>query len=603
MSSGSPRIRSLAALVAGRIGGDVHRPALRALAAAPDPAVAGDALFALALLKDTASRPLAVAALHRDPLVADRSAWLLGQLGEPARADVVTALGDPALGADTRGALLLAAARLRPVPAAAIIPWVRSDDPEVAWRAAYALARGRSAAGVRTLLGVPASPVASVREQVARGLSRTVAGDSLAESSLSALAALVLDTDAHVRVNAVRSLASYHARGRDGVVRSLHDGDAAVRLTAAQSLDAVLDSAGGPWRAALDADTAFVVQRAVLDGAARHGLSSLRPVAWPTSAEWQRRAASAELDAIGPASIALPRAEAWLRDDDGRVRAAAAGEIARLADSADTRAAARTALRARLGDADIQVRAVALGALAAGATLDDLRPAMEAYARSRADRDNDARLAFWPLVDSTLRRPTPLPESIARELASLTRPADPLERAVAARIPRFAAWGDVAGEPRPLEWYADRARESVAATMPVARIETERGAIELALDAADAPLTVYNFITLARSGYFDGQRFHRVVPDFVVQGGDPRGDGNGGPGYAIRDELNPHPYLRGTLGMALSGPNTGGSQFFITHSPQPHLDGGYTVFGQMTAGGATLDRIVQGDRIVRITIH
>jgi cyclophilin family peptidyl-prolyl cis-trans isomerase len=137
----------------------------------------------------------------------------------------------------------------------------------------------------------------------------------------------------------------------------------------------------------------------------------------------------------------------------------------------------------------------------------------------------------------------------------------------------------------------------------VARIETERGVLELALFAADAPLTVYNFTSLARRGYFDGQRFHRVVPNFVVQGGDPRGDGNGGPGESIRDELNRRRYLRGTMGMALSGPNTGGSQFFVTHSPQPHLDGGYTVFGQLLGGGDVLDRIVQGDRIVQIVVR
>jgi cyclophilin family peptidyl-prolyl cis-trans isomerase len=123
------------------------------------------------------------------------------------------------------------------------------------------------------------------------------------------------------------------------------------------------------------------------------------------------------------------------------------------------------------------------------------------------------------------------------------------------------------------------------------------------LFAADAPLTVYNIVSLARRGYFDGQLFHRVVPNFVVQAGDPRGDGNGGPGYAIRDEINRHRYGRGTLGMALSGPNTGGSQFFVTHSPQPHLDGGYTVFGQVLSGWDVLDRIAQGDHIVRVTVR
>jgi cyclophilin family peptidyl-prolyl cis-trans isomerase len=127
--------------------------------------------------------------------------------------------------------------------------------------------------------------------------------------------------------------------------------------------------------------------------------------------------------------------------------------------------------------------------------------------------------------------------------------------------------------------------------------------MELTLFVADAPITVHNIVDLAKRGYFDGQRFHRVVPNFVVQGGDPRGDGNGGPGYAIRDELNRRRYGRGTLGMALSGPNTGGSQFFVTHSPQPHLDGGYTVFGELIEGGDVLDRIVQGDPIVRVTVH
>lgn len=113
-------------------------------------------------------------------------------------------------------------------------------------------------------------------------------------------------------------------------------------------------------------------------------------------------------------------------------------------------------------------------------------------------------------------------------------------------------------------------------------------------------MTCLNFLQLAGQGFYDGLVFHRVVPDFVVQGGDPRGDGVGGPGYSIRDEMNLLRYRRGVLGMALSGPDTGGSQFFITLSPQPHLDGGYTAFGEVVAGDGVLDRIVQGDRIVRV---
>ena len=107
---------------------------------------------------------------------------------------------------------------------------------------------------------------------------------------------------------------------------------------------------------------------------------------------------------------------------------------------------------------------------------------------------------------------------------------------------------------------------------------------------------------LARKGFFNGQMIPRVVPNFVVQGGDPRGDTNGGPGYQIRCELNEVPYDRAVVGMALSGKDTGGSQWFVTHSPQPHLDGGYTVFGSVISGMAVIDAIVRGDIIRSVSI-
>ena len=115
-------------------------------------------------------------------------------------------------------------------------------------------------------------------------------------------------------------------------------------------------------------------------------------------------------------------------------------------------------------------------------------------------------------------------------------------------------------------------------------------------------MTVDNFLTLAEKKYFDGARIHRVVPGFVVQDGDPTGTGNGGPGYEIRDELVPTTYRTGTVGMALSGPDTGGSQWFATQSPQPHLDGIYTVFGQVESGMDVVSRIEQGDKIFRVTV-
>jgi cyclophilin family peptidyl-prolyl cis-trans isomerase len=137
---------------------------------------------------------------------------------------------------------------------------------------------------------------------------------------------------------------------------------------------------------------------------------------------------------------------------------------------------------------------------------------------------------------------------------------------------------------------------------PHAFIETEKGTIEIELAILDAPITVNNFMTLARKGFFNGIAIHRVVPDFVIQDGDPRGDGEGGPGYTIRDEINERPYLRGTVGMALAGKDTGGSQYFITHSPQPHLDGRYTVFGSVVSGMEVVDRMTQWDVIQRVRI-
>ena len=133
-------------------------------------------------------------------------------------------------------------------------------------------------------------------------------------------------------------------------------------------------------------------------------------------------------------------------------------------------------------------------------------------------------------------------------------------------------------------------------------VTTAKGSFTIELLPEEAPLNVDNFIQLARRGYFNGITIHRVVPNFVIQDGDPRGDGNGGPGYQIRCEINEVPYKRGAVGMALSGKDTGGSQWFVTHSPQPHLDGGYTVFGNVVAGMDTVDNIARGDVIRSVSI-
>ncbi len=154
---------------------------------------------------------------------------------------------------------------------------------------------------------------------------------------------------------------------------------------------------------------------------------------------------------------------------------------------------------------------------------------------------------------------------------------------------------------------ADRVETPMASQRPTyapknakLTITTGKGEFEIALFIEDAPLTSANLYSLARKGFFRNLTFHRVVPDFVAQGGDPRGDGNGGPGYTIRCEVNHKPYARGVVGMALSGKDTGGSQFFVTAAPQPHLDGRYTAFGEVTKGQEVVDALLEGDQIVEV---
>jgi peptidyl-prolyl cis-trans isomerase B (cyclophilin B) len=138
-------------------------------------------------------------------------------------------------------------------------------------------------------------------------------------------------------------------------------------------------------------------------------------------------------------------------------------------------------------------------------------------------------------------------------------------------------------------------------------METSKGKIVLELFAKEAPITVNNFVFLSREGFYDGVTFHRVIKDFMIQGGDPTGTGRGGPGYRFEDEVDPAKNPRkhnkpGILSMANAGPGTNGSQFFITHVPTPHLDGKHTVFGQVTEGQNVVDSIERGDTIKTVTI-
>ena len=156
----------------------------------------------------------------------------------------------------------------------------------------------------------------------------------------------------------------------------------------------------------------------------------------------------------------------------------------------------------------------------------------------------------------------------------------------------------------PKQWNTPPAMQIDPKKNYTAKIETVRGTIVLELDATNAPKTVNNFVFLAKEGFYDGVTFHRVINDFMIQGGDPTGSGRGGPGYKFEDETknNPNKHETGVVSMANAGPNTNGSQFFITHSPQPHLNGKHTVFGKVTSGQNVVDAIKQGDKMLKVEI-
>lgn len=259
-------------------------------------------------------------------------------------------------------------------------------------------------------------------------------------------------------------------------------------------------------------------------------------------------------------------------------------------------------LREQLKTEDIIVRATAAELLMDSNLEEDFKALVTAFEKSSSDNMNDAKLAILMALAKFGTKANSI-------LLSALKDPDHLVRRQAVDLLKMINAGNYEDKigtlklDRNRKFYEELTKQAGVEKVPVAEITTSKGKIRFELLTADAPLTVANFIALAQKGYFNNILFHRVVPNFVVQGGDPRGDGNGGPGHQIRCEINMRPYLRGSVGMALSGKDTGGSQFFICHSPQPHLDGGYTVFGQVISGMEVVDKIVRGDLIEKVTIE
>jgi cyclophilin family peptidyl-prolyl cis-trans isomerase/HEAT repeat protein len=608
-------VRRTAIRAIGRIGDAEGIPLLAELLQRPDTASAhAEAAFALGLLRDTSAVPILIRWLEgaTAPLPAaavTEGFTALARLGGPTVAAFFKrALTDPATvrlsdQAVIRSTIAREAFRLGRAAPIVELTLLAQDRTTESW-AFYSLARIRAPESANLFLSGLSSRTTMVREASARALTMAYTGPARLEarSVTAALRPRLSDTDVGVRIAALRSLGSFRDSTLAGAVAPLlDDPNANVQVTAATTLAQLGGTQGLPTlRRVLETRRPWGVHREALLALARldSALFQEKVTAWRTSADWRDRATAAEASA----RIGLVALQPYLQDPDPRVVSTALQAWAAAVRGPDAELLA--AARSRLTSRDVMVRATSAEIVGRAAAGTDVPALVSAYHAGAQDSINDAAQSALVALSAIAKGPD---SAAVAGFAATERPStDPLLRDWAvANWPALAErWGG--GRPlatgRTLEDYRDLARRYIVSLddsrYPVVRIETvDRGVITLELFGPDAPLTVANFLRLVDRGYFNGLRWHRVVPHFVIQAGDPRGDGSGGPGWAIRDELNRRRYDVGVLGMALSGPDTGGSQWFITLSPQPHLDGGYTVFGRIQGTHTGSQRVVQGDQI------
>lgn len=618
VTDSDPAVRRRAALALGRVGVPDGVDVLTPLLADADPDVRATAAFGLGLLGQRAAEgALRTTLVDADARVRGRAAEALGLIAAIAggareqwttSADAVgTAFAgcgallapmapdeeqSPSAEVDACRLALFALARLRHFDALARVA-LGPDGTAVSawWPVAYALQRvndPRAAAPLQALLRTSGVYTAAF---AMRGLAGNPAVVPVAQRFAADATA-----DPRLRVTAIRALGRPGIAGAaDTLLSLLATKD--LSLTLALEVVSALAATGDPRAFDVMVDrftdrrpqvrAAAIAAAARLDGEAFIAIVS----SLPADREWSVRAALAtalgtlEPDRVRSALIDL------VDDQDQRVRGPALEALVRVG-APDLAARLLAALEAP----DFLVRATAARLVGQVRPEGALAALGAAYERGLSDAASDARTAAI---------------AAARQIGGADADAL-LQRAlsdrawdVRLRAASLAGAGATAARPAPLR-HAPEFFESAAllhpAFSPIALIETRLGVIEIELNVVESPLTAHNFIDLARAGFFNGLRVHRLVPNFVMQTGDPRGDGAGGPGYAIVDELSPLPYVRGTVGMALSGPDTGGSQFFITHSPQPHLDGRYSVFGRVVKGMEVVDGLALGDVIDRIRI-
>ncbi len=610
---GGPELRAELATTLGRIPGPNSLMSLQGLLIDDDPRVRRAAAFGLGVLKDKGGIP----ALLKVVADSDRETGVLavealGKLGAPVTEVAENLLPLPE---NERWARLVP--HLFRFKEEARLPLAEHAlalaDHELHARAAFALARDPLPEAAPLLRPLLQDPDPQVRDWAARGL-----GDVGDASDLPRLRPLLDPPGAGESGPLIQALRSAQRliEGRKGTAGAAPPADWERRLA-----ELCADPRPGVRVTALEAAGSFKVSDrlgTVLADRATHGsprergtaLVALAKARYPQAdalveaaakaAEPDVRAHAAEAAVLlGEGEEILPRLS---RDASPLVREAVL--TARLAAAAATDPKDDTAAviaKAGLSDPDEGVRATALDWLVTHPKLpvEVLRPALADAMRdesiesglsavkaltARALAEAKERGTIIELLE---KGATDLKYVLRREciasLVRLGRPVPPLAMVEPDKPP--TAYRDILERTR-------RTRR--------VEIQTSQGVLRLRLACPEAPLTCLNFLALTEQHFFDGRTFHRVVPDFVVQGGDPRGDGFGGPGYTIRDEINRLRYTRGTVGMALAGPDTGGSQFFITLSPQPYLDGGYTVFGEVESGLDVLDKLEAGDRIEKV---
>ena len=605
---GGPELREALAVALGRIPDPQGLSPLVGLLLDDVPAVRRAAAFGLGELEDPeAKEPLLVAVRDPDREVGSLAVEALGKLKVPV-VEVLEALL-PLDESERWTRLVPHLFRFREEDMVQVAErGLARTEPGLHARAAYALAREPFPQAAPLLRGLAADPDPQVRAWAARGLGIVGAGEDLAVlrplldgsaegagpaiQALRAAKRLIDEKKGTAPVDWIARLAQLAADPRPG-----------VRVTALEAAGAW--PLGQPDAAAL---AEVVAARAAENRGRDSGVAlvALAAAGHPRARELAEAAAGAE-DAdvrarAAEAAALLEAADLLTRlagDSSPEVRSAAVG--ARLAAVEEDPGKAVEVARESLADADEGVRATVLGWLGDHPVLSlrDLQKAVtealdprndevaieavEALAARGASEERERETAVAILEKTAASGSYVLRRTSGEALGKLDRP-----------VPRLAP----ADTGRDLDDY----REIVQRTWRPRTVEirTVRGAVRVRLACPEAPLTCLNFLQLTEQGFFNGLPFHRVVPDFVIQGGDPRGDGYGGPGYDLRDEINRLRYERGAVGMALSGPDTGGSQFFIALSPQPHLDGGYTVFGRVVQGDEVLDRIQADDRIEQV---